>query len=88
MTTSDPDERAHRRYVRETAREIARELRRIQAADLSEAVTPPAYRPMSPDLLTGGGRQCVHGVPEGAYLRPSTGTPACPLCRLAYLDEQ
>ena len=68
------------------AREVARELARLQAASPGGEPTPPAYRPMTADLITGGPAQCVHGVAHGAWLRPDLGTPACPMCRLIYLD--
>jgi hypothetical protein len=100
MTSKDPledeaaqaarAERNRRADIREMAREIAREVARIQAANSVpvDDQTAPSFRPITADLITGGNEQCEHGVPHGAYLRPTSGTPACPMCRLRYLDEQ
>jgi hypothetical protein len=55
---------------------------------------PPNRHPSSvrfaEDLLTGGPEdlQCPHGVPRGHWLRPSTGTPECAMCRRRWYRQR
>jgi hypothetical protein len=99
MTSKDPLEDAdavrrraeknRRADVAAMAREIARELHRLQMLEdiPADDQTAPAFRPATADLVTGGRDQCIHGVPNGRMLRPDIGTPACSLCRLQYLES-